>query len=348
MGQQTISVRTDLSNTGITLLGNKDSGQDSHDNANSPRTLVVLGVARGGTSAIAGALATMGVYMGRGVSAPVFEDLELAMAIEANKKEDALALIRQHDDEHAVWGYKRPSYCRFAVHYHPLLRNPRYLVIYRDPCAIANRAEISGNTDVLDTMRLALDDYQCIQAFLSDSNAPAMLISYEKLLQNPEHFIENIIDFCDLEVADTDRRKASEFIVPSPEDYVDLTRSNKSRGRLDIVERQHISGWAQYLAFRRTAQVIVSVNGHEITRVTADRFRQDLKDMALCEDGCCAFEVDLEEPLRDGDEIRVRVCEDFLDVMNSPYIYQQNSQDGNARNTSGLLGRILQRLGNNR
>ncbi|MDQ3797346.1 MAG: hypothetical protein M3294_07255, partial [Pseudomonadota bacterium] len=46
------------------------------------KTVIVLGVARGGTSMVAGALSKLGVYMGDAITGVVFEDLTLSRAVE--------------------------------------------------------------------------------------------------------------------------------------------------------------------------------------------------------------------------------------------------------------------------
>ena len=69
----------ELENHGVFALNCETLNSDT----GTPRTLIVLGAPRGGTSAIAGALAATGLYMGRGASEPVFESLALANAIDA-------------------------------------------------------------------------------------------------------------------------------------------------------------------------------------------------------------------------------------------------------------------------
>ena len=56
-------------------------GEDPQSWTGTPRTIIVLGLARGGTSLVAGALESLGVFMGDGSCPPVFEDLRIGEAI---------------------------------------------------------------------------------------------------------------------------------------------------------------------------------------------------------------------------------------------------------------------------
>jgi hypothetical protein len=75
---------TSYSNQGFSLLGDASVAlQDTE------KTLIVLGAPRGGTSALAGALDKLGVFMGDNADGPVYEDLELASRMERGSPQDA-------------------------------------------------------------------------------------------------------------------------------------------------------------------------------------------------------------------------------------------------------------------
>ncbi len=303
----------DLVNNGLEVLnGDKLSPEP-------PVAIVVLGAARGGTSAVAACLDALGVAMGRGALPPVYEDLELALAIEEGREADAASLIDARRSN-SPWGFKRPGFSRFLERYHQSLGNVRYVAVFRDPLATAVRAQLSSEADLLGTMRRTLEEHRRSQQFLKQSGAPALLVSYEKLLENPAAFADALADFCSCPNAD--REAAVARIEASPAQYLDHTRNNKSRGRLDIVEQRRIRGWAQYLTYRRQADVAIEVNGREVARVAADQYREDLKDMGISADGRCAFDVALSEPLQAGDVVRAFVTGDPFDIMNSPLTYQ--------------------------
>ncbi len=304
----------DLVNNGLEVLNAEQLSSQP------PVAIVVLGAARGGTSAVAACLDALGISMGRGALPPVYEDLELALAIEEGREADARALIDERSTV-SPWGYKRPGFSRYLPHYHAALGNVRYIAVFRDPLATALRAQLSSEADLLGTMRRTLDEYRRSQQFLRESGAPALLVSYEKLLENPAGFVDALADFCGCPEADRERAVAS--IEASPARYLDHTRNNKSRGRLDIVERRRVRGWAQYLTHRRQAEVAIEVNGQEVARLPADQYREDLAEMGISADGRCAFDLELQEPLQPGDTVRAFVTGDPFDIMNSPLTFRQ-------------------------
>ncbi|MEM0955561.1 MAG: hypothetical protein AAGI24_15580 [Pseudomonadota bacterium] len=317
----------DLVNSGLEVLHPEQLTEQT------PLAIVVLGAARGGTSAVAATLDALGVSMGRGALPPVFEDLELSLAIEQGRTADAAQLILTRSKV-TPWGFKRPGYSRFASDYHSQLGNVRYVAVFRDPLATAMRAQLSSEADILGTMRRTLEEYRRIKDFLHGCEAPALLVSYEKMLEAPAGFVDALADFCACPAGD--RQGALACIQASPPDYLDHTRNNKSRGRLDIVERRRVRGWAQYLTHRRQADVAIEVNGCEVARVPADQYRADLAEMGVSADGRCAFDVVLQEPLQAGDVVRAVVTGDPCDIMNSPLTYQP---------PAGWLTRLAAHLG---
>ena len=179
----------DLVNSGIESLNSELLDPQA------PIAIVVLGAARGGTSAVAATMDALGVAMGRGALPPVYEDLELALAIEDARETDAQALIARRSTA-SPWGFKRPGYSRHAADYHSRLGNVRYIAIFRDPLATAMRAQLSSEADLLGTMRRTLAEYRRIKVFLRNAQAPALLVSYEKLLENPQGFVDALADCC--------------------------------------------------------------------------------------------------------------------------------------------------------
>jgi len=326
----------ELSNSGLKIVGKPSSAEE--------KTIVVLGMARGGTSAVSGALSKLGVFMGKTSGEPIFEDIHLASPIEANDPTKAGKIIEQYNSDYNTWGFKRPALIRYINSYHTTFRNPRYIIVFRDLLATANRAEISNQLDTAATLDNLLIDLQQLIHFIKEHNPYALLVSYEKLLQNPKEFVSQVIAFCNLKANPEQYQSAIEFISPSPRDYVESSRINRTRGRLDIVNNKHILGWAQYMSQRnKTPTISILVNEQEILQVKANNFRQDLLDMKISPDGCCAFELKTQQvtqlKLKPGDSVRAKVIDDIVDLSNSPQIYRKNN-DGLVNKFKQLLSRF--------
>ncbi|MEE4659200.1 MAG: hypothetical protein V2J89_01950 [Halieaceae bacterium] len=291
------------------------------------KTLVVLGTARGGTSALAGALDRLGLFTGALSDGPVYEDVNLSHAIESGTTEQVQSVIAEYNRQYPVWAYKRPRLLYHVEEVHPLLRNPLYLVVFRDVFAGALRTRISGQVASFRTMDKLLGDNTRILDFLERSRPPALLISYEKLMARPEFFIDALIGLLPFPVAASARQAAIEFIQPAPADYLDATRTTKALGEITGLSHNCVQGWARYsFPLKPAAVLTLHINGEACGSVTADL---DGNALGLCEqtlgampaDISCGFRFELPDGrIRSGDEILVQASEDITPLAGSPVI----------------------------
>ena len=285
-----------------------------------PRTLIVLGAPRGGTSAVAGALAAAGLYMGQGASEPVFESLALANAIEKGEDEKVRELISAFDAEHDVWAFKRPGFNNYVGRYHSFFRNPVYLVILRDPVATANRGYISGRLKANFTRKLhhILSIHSRILGFLDDSGAPAVLISYEKLLHSPESTLRLVFAAAGLQVGHEALAAATAFVDPSPPEYLEMSRASRVEGRWTEYSPRKIAGWVRYInrSMGIPPKVVLYRGDCELAVCSAELPLQDLTGDrgGLEKDAECGFEFDLKAlGIEPGPGLRLRVRGDIRD-----------------------------------
>lgn len=307
-----------LINKGIELIEPKENPIKG---SGSGRHIVIVGPARGGTSLVAGALHHLGVFMGRKAHAPVFEDVELASAIEGGDHEAARRLVKANDEEHAVWAFKRPWLTERLELAEDLFNRPKYIFVYRDLLSIAKRNAISMGSEVLPSMQQALHQYSHMLDFIARSRPSSMLVSYEKALRYPKDFISSLVTFCDLSPSEQQIHSAIKFIEPEPAAYLDASRLNKTQGRLSGIRNGQVFGWARYLHRKRPAKVHIFVNDELVGTSTADRPRKDLEDRFKKP---CAFTFPLPEGFRlnPGDVLRARVADDVFDLKNSPLVYK--------------------------
>lgn len=303
----------ELENHGVFALNCETLSTDT----STPRTLIVLGAPRGGTSAIAGALAVTGLYMGRGASEPVFESLALANAIEKGDDATVRSLISGFDAEHRVWAFKRPGFNNYVSQYHGFFRNPVYLVILRDPVATANRGYISGRLKANFTKKLhhVLSIHSRILTFLDDSGAPAVLISYEKLLQSPLSTLRLVFESAGLVVDDPALAAAAAFVEPSPTEYLEMSRASRVEGCWTEYSRDKIAGWVRYVnrSMGIPPKVVLYDADHELAVCSADGPAPT--DAVGPEPGeACGFEFDLHSlGVEPGPTLRLRVRGDIRD-----------------------------------
>ncbi|WP_444903963.1 hypothetical protein ACJJIU_01545 [Microbulbifer sp. CnH-101-E] len=285
------------------------------------KTIVVIGVARGGTSIVAGALNALGLHMGDRCHSPVFEDLRLSLALEGRSEERLVDVVREYNATHDVWGWKRPSILNQAKIVESKLRNPHFIFVFRDLFSVANRNSISMKQDIKHGLRNALDDYSLMLNFLEQTTCPTMMVSSDKLIRHKEDFVRELLNFTGLNPTTDQYNKALQFISPDPKDYLDKTRITKSRGgvNMDLLKTGLLRGWARGLHHLNPVIVEVEVNGEIVTSAEANIYREHLRKPNIHPTGKCGYEVDL-KPLGivPTDIINVRVRDDVYPLNGRP------------------------------
>lgn len=305
-----------LENQGLLALNETRAPADA--------TLVVVGVARGGTSLAAGVLDALGVFLGDDSHPPVYEDLRLSRAFEDEDTDRIAAVVTDYNARHRHWGWKRPS----AVHYldqaHSRLRHPRYLVVFKDIFSIANRNRISMANDILPGMGRALDEYQKVLDFLQRHQPPALLISYDKALRDKQGFVDAAIEFCGLTPTPSARERALAFITPSPEAYMEATRADRVVGHLDVADPHQVAGWAALAVAgtrnQKPLPVELWINDVHTLSTIANEYRADLKQARVHPSGKAGFVFRLPDDaqLQAGDRVRVFAGIERTELANSP------------------------------
>ncbi|OGS95972.1 MAG: hypothetical protein A3H31_03220 [Gallionellales bacterium RIFCSPLOWO2_02_FULL_57_47] len=298
-----------------------------NDNActQSQRTLIVLGAPRGGTSMVAGVLHHLGVYMGSDLL-PTFEDPSLSTLMLQGRDEELKQAIIDRNQTHSDWGWKFPGQSVLEVlpKISGELRNPYFLVIYRDIFAIANRNSISAYGDLFENMKSALNYYTELGEFLASNKSPAMLISYEKVMLNPEVFVEKLRMF--LGMGHEHQSNTIAFIEPNKPAYLRAT-DNRCNGFIDRVGAGYVAGWAYSKNQSLPVMVDVEVNGHLVQSVLADQYRSDVQTIVKHPNGKVGFKCALPPKcqLKPGDEIRVLIQTDSerKEINRSPWIFNE-------------------------
>jgi hypothetical protein len=191
-------------------------------------TLVVLGASRGGTSATAGILGQLGVFMGRSGEAPMYEDMFLNRAVKEQQDQEFCDRINEYNHQHSIWGYKGTVLNRNLSHYHYMFRNPRYLVVFRDILAIATRASVSAGHQVAPIMARQLNEYGRICEFLRKVDPSALLLSYEKLCQHPAPIVDAIAQFSGIQADGASLQRAQQFVSGTNGGHLNYINTSRS------------------------------------------------------------------------------------------------------------------------
>jgi hypothetical protein len=195
--------------------------RDSTLKPGTPRTAVVLGVARGGTSMVSGVLRGLDVFMGANLGFN-HEDAQVQRIVANKNFEDFGDLARGRDAEHPLWGFKFPEASMMMDKFHPSLRNPHYLFVMRHPLSRGMSVVARTGGTLTAAIEDALKSYQSIFAFLEKVDAPVLLINYEQATENAQASVEQIAGFLGMDQSSEAVERAASMILGEGAGYLNL------------------------------------------------------------------------------------------------------------------------------
>ena len=151
-----------------------------------PRTYVVFGVMRGGTTVIGGVMRGLGIFMGDNID----ENNQESMDFHGRKPDQLAETIARHNAAHQVWGWKHPNAADYLESIWPLLVNPHAICVYRDAVANGQALNRWHPFSKLDAIQAALRRQQRNLNLLKTLSGPKIFVSYEKAERDKELFLE--------------------------------------------------------------------------------------------------------------------------------------------------------------
>ena len=217
--------------TDTTFQVNERDDKVSSDN----QTIVVFGVRRGGTTAVARIVQELGINIGSNLSNNLEDtDFRISRGLEAIRQ-----TVDARNTEFASWGWKHPQPYKYLPDLIPQLRNPKFIFVTRDLTAnalgIGTRENIPFEGAVENAQGLAKRGMSLIKAH----EIPALFVSYEKLLVKTESSIQEIASF--LEVTPKTARISEIALLISPGRYRQMAKKLSVRQKL--IETVRL--WAQ-------------------------------------------------------------------------------------------------------
>lgn len=179
--------------------------------ASPQATIVVLGLGRSGTTMTARVLQEIGLFLGDRLSPGKHEDLQFSKAILGSNKEAFARISRERDARYDKWGFKNPK-IRKQLGMLSLLRNPRLVVMFRDPLAITLRNHLSSSAEFESSFLDVANNISKLVSSLQKLRLPMLLLSYEKALQHREEIVSALTDFCGLSPTPAMQRDAVTLI----------------------------------------------------------------------------------------------------------------------------------------
>lgn len=176
------------------------------------KTVIVLGLGRGGTSAMSGILRILGVAMPDTTHplkhewSPVVYD---GVVVDRDKTRLRIAEI---DDKHSVWGWKSPKDIFTVGQFETMLCKPHYIVIFRnvfDVCASSKRYEGLPYEALMPDVAAVLSE---IARFISTNTSPLALASFERVVADPVDTVRELADWLDISPSDETLDRVIRFV----------------------------------------------------------------------------------------------------------------------------------------
>ncbi|MCH2075457.1 MAG: sulfotransferase [Rhodobacteraceae bacterium] len=184
--------------------------EDAASRAAPQATYVVGGIARGGTSSIASICHDLGLFMGPRMLSN-FEDRAFHGAPDVQ-----IETIKMRNASHSFWGWKHPAALRRLDPLMDHIRNPRFILVMRDPVAVGlsydKRTKLGINA--AEGMDRALDALEGNMAVIRALQRPTLVVSYEKLILAPRVGVEEIADFIGMRPSAADLKRVASFVKP--------------------------------------------------------------------------------------------------------------------------------------
>lgn len=212
----------------------------------SSRAVIVLGMHRSGTSALARGLQMLGVYLGNDFLSPqpdnptgywedrsIFEINERLLAVFGLKWEhvaliddaqwhdqgvesllaEAVQYLRTHFVSNSLWGFKDPRTIRLLPFWRSVLQrlevDERYLVVIRNPRSVASSLMRRQGMDALTAHLLWLVYVVPNLSLIADR--PFIVADYDLVMSDPRRELERIAHGLDIPLDDTGKAGISEF-----------------------------------------------------------------------------------------------------------------------------------------
>lgn len=183
-----------------------------------PKTIIVLGAPRGGTSMVAATLRKLGVVMGEGKLGHQHEDKAFRGEVPV---ESMLETIRRRNQDYDMWGWKLPNSVYYLDQLLPHIRNPHFIAVFRNPYSISNSAAERDKRDYeFQFLKIAINHTAKVVDLIGKTTVPTALVSFEASRRSSREFVESVAGFIGLEKNDLKIEDALEHAINKKSDYV--------------------------------------------------------------------------------------------------------------------------------
>ena len=173
------------------------------------KTVVIVGVQRGGTSMVAGVVRELGVNLGYNLGNNHEDPEFLPKDLSAIR-----AVVARRNSQFDVWGWKMPHSYEYLARLAPALRNPFVIIVFRNLLATAESLVRRSGLQFERAFDISLSRTAQIASLVQTLACPLMLVDYDKATAKPEQFVQEISSFLHLPHDEGARARAIEMINP--------------------------------------------------------------------------------------------------------------------------------------
>jgi hypothetical protein len=237
------------------------------------KTVVVLGLARSGTSVITGILRILGVEMGSSIQDRAnpfgsFEDRDFALlqreifeaansessywnppsqeailGVEGQVRASIEEIVQRKSQNGPIWGWKHPRTILTLELFLPALRNPHLVAVFRNPLGIAHSSVEhtknykSGKVDFFQALQIVNFYYGKMAKTLEAHRAlPTVCTAYEDVLNDPVQEARRLAHFLKIEL--TEQKIAAIRGLVISRDQI-----KQEKNKLGTIFRRRIPRW---------------------------------------------------------------------------------------------------------
>jgi hypothetical protein len=245
------------------------------------------------------------------------------LALAGIRVEELVSVIARRDEAHRRWGFKRPNILtRLGQRGLSLFREPRIVLCFRDPVAMAQRSAIAEGVEIQEALRNARAMLDANLKAAASLAVPVLMVSFEKVARDHLAFLDELYRFCCLSVSRANYPEIKDFMHKAGCEYKRLT-SAPVVGYVQMSGRTVLSGWCHLPKMKGPAAVDVHADGEKLVTVIADKYRPDLA-ISSFRSPHSGFEVDLRSlHLWGGEMIEVTVSGTEIRLEGSGFSLEQ-------------------------
>ena len=228
------------------------------------KTILIVGVERGGTSMVAGVVRALGLYGGERLG----RNHESTAFLNDNKVK-LLENIKFMKEQSDIWWIKMPKLSLDLEFILSNVENPIIIFVNRNWTAIANSWLQRSNSKPIKTFKHILSYYSEIIKIVAQKNIPTISVDYEYSCRNPEKFVGELVNFLKIKFDDDKIEKAVGMINEDGGGYIDIPEFNFTVNTLDFK--------TQNLIERKKTRIFKLQNLNEFIKLESEDKKIEIK-----------------------------------------------------------------------